>query len=339
LHPSLANIYDTKLRGEVVSLGSKAGELSEEFASSMGLKPGTAIAVGIIDAHAGVPGVGVATPGKMVMVMGTSTCHMLLSEKEVHVEGISGVVEDGIIPGLFAYEAGQAAVGDIFAWFVKNNVPRALEDEAAELGIGIHELLEQKANRLQPGESGLLALDWHNGNRTPLVDTNLSGLILGQTLATKPEEIYRALIEATAFGSRLIIDTFRNQGVEIKELYACGGLPHRNKLLMQIYADVTNIEIKVSATTLTPAIGSAMYGAVAAGVERGGYASVIEAASKMARLKEETFVPNPFNVKIYEELYKEYVSLYEYFGRRTDSAMRRVKEVKDAVRTKSYQMV
>jgi L-ribulokinase len=171
------------------------------------------------------------------------------------------------------------------------------------------------------------------------VDTNLSGLILGQTLATKPEEIYRALIEATAFGSRLIIDTFRNQGVEIKELYACGGLPHRNKLLMQIYADVTNIEIKVSATTLTPAIGSAMYGAVAAGVERGGYASVIEAASKMARLKEETFVPNPSNVKIYEELYKEYVSLYEYFGRRTDSVMRRVKEVKDAVRTKSYQVV
>ncbi|KHF41662.1 ribulokinase [Halalkalibacter okhensis] len=339
LHPKLGNLYQTKLRGEVVSLGSKAGELSEEFAQLMNLNPGTAVAVGIIDAHAGVPGVGVAEPGKMVMVMGTSTCHMLLSDKEVLVEGISGVVEDGIIPGLFAYEAGQAAVGDIFAWFVKHNVPRYIEVEAENLGISVHELLEQKANKLLPGQSGLLALDWHNGNRTPLVDTSLSGMILGQTLSTKPEEVYRALIEATAFGSRLIIDTFRDQGVEVNELYACGGLPHRNKLLMQIYADVTNIEIKVSATTLTPSIGSAMYGAVAAGVERGGYTSVIEAASKMARLKEETFKPNPSNVKVYEELYKEYVALYKHFGRETNSTMRRIKELKDKISKKTYQMI
>ncbi len=332
LHPRLRDIYDTKLRGEVVSLGSKAGELSEEFAELTGLKPGTAVAVGIIDAHAGVPGVGVATPGKMVMVMGTSTCHMLISDKEVHVEGISGVVEDGIIPGFYAYEAGQAAVGDIFAWFVGHHVPSSVTNEANEKGIGVHELLENRASKLMPGESGLIALDWHNGNRTPLVDAELSGLILGQTLATKPEESYRALIEATAFGTRLIIDTFRNQGVEINELYACGGLPHRNRLLMQIYADVTNIEIKVSATMLTPAIGSAMFGAVAAGVERGGYASVVEAASKMARLKEETFKPNLENVKIYDALYQEYVTLYEYFGRGANQVMKNLQNIKHQVR-------
>lgn len=328
LDPRLSDLYQTKLRGEVVSLGSKAGELTPEMAELMGLKPGTAVAVGIIDAHAGVPGVGVASPGKMVMVMGTSTCHMVLSDKEIHVEGISGVVEDGIIPGYYAYEAGQAAVGDIFAWFVENSVPSSVIEEAKASNVSVHQLLENRASRIKPGESGLIALDWHNGNRTPLVDADLSGLIIGQTLLTKPEEVYRSLIEATAFGTRSIIETFRNQGVEINELYACGGLPHRNRLLMQIYADVTNMEIKVSATTLTPAIGAAMFGALAAGSERGGYDSILDAASKMARLKDETFKPNRENVAIYEKLFKEYVVLQEYFGRGDNNVMKRLKEIK-----------
>lgn len=330
LDPSLTDLYETKLRGEVAATGSKAGELTNKMAERIGLPPGIAVAVGIIDAHAGVPGVGVTEPEKLVMVMGTSTCHMLLSEKEVHVEGISGVVEDGIIPGLFAYEAGQAAVGDIFAWFTDHHVPSYIHDEAKSAGISVHQLLEEKASAIKPGESGLLALDWHNGNRTPLVDADLSGLIIGLTLATKPEEIYRALIESTAFGTKSIIDTFRDNGVSINELYACGGLPHRNKLLMQIYADVTNMEIKISDSTITPAIGAAMFGAVAAGSENGGYDSIKAAAIKMAKLKRDTFKPIKENVLIYEHLYREYIHCLEYFGRGENKVMKRLKEIKQA---------
>lgn len=328
LDPRLATIYENKLSGEVVSTGTKAGELTKEMAEFLGLLPGTAVAVGVIDAHAGVPGVGVTTPGKLVMVMGTSTCHMLLSDKEVYVEGISGVVEDGIIPGLYAYEAGQVAVGDLFAWFVNHHVPSYIEQEALKEGLTVHQLLKKKAALLMPGESGLIALDWHNGNRTPLVDSKLSGLLIGLTLSTKPEEVYRAFLEATAFGTRIVMDTFRHNGVEINELYACGGLPHKNKLLMQIYADVTNMEIKIADSTFTSAIGAAMYGAVAAGHECGGYVSITEAAKNMARLKEETFKPNQTNVKNYNILYREYVQLHEYFGSGQNNIMKRLKELR-----------
>lgn len=328
LNPALENIYQTKLRGEVVSIGSKAGNLNSKMAEAMGLKPGTAVAVGIIDAHAGVPGVGVTTSGKMAMVMGTSTCHLILDEKEVFVDGVSGVVEDGVVPGYFAYEAGQAAVGDIFAWFVNQCVPLYIHEEAKNLNRSVHKLLEDKASKLVPGESGLLALDWHNGNRTPLVDASLSGMIIGQTLSTRPEEIYRALIEATAFGTMLIIDTFRNKGIRVDELYACGGLPHRNQLLMQIYADVTDMEIKVSSSTITPAIGAAMFGAVAAGTENGGYDSIFEAAEKMSSLQEKTFKPITGNVRVYKKMYEEYLTLQEYFGLGENNVMKRLKETR-----------
>lgn len=332
LDPRLENLYETKLKGEVISTGNKVGELSEAMAGRLGLSPRIAVAAGIIDAHADVVGVGVTEPGKMVVVMGTSSCHMLLSDQEIFVEGISGVVEDGIIPGLFAYEAGQAAVGDIFAAFVENQVPTNILEEAQQNGIEVHELLEKKASDLKPGENGLLALDWHNGNRTPLVDADLSGVLIGLTLQTKPEEIYRALIEATAFGTKSIIDTFQSKGIEVSELYACGGLPQRNKLLMQIYADVTNMEIRISDSVITPAIGAAVYGAVAAGSIKGGYDSLIEASKKMTKLKEEIYKPNPENVDIYEELYQEYVRLMNYFGRGGNDVMKRLKGIKDNVR-------
>lgn len=331
LDPRLGNLYETKLRGEVVSLGSKAGELTSEMAAQMGLMPETAVATGIIDAHAGALGTGCVTSGKMALVMGTSTCHLLVSEQELHLEGISGVVKDGIVPGFYAYEAGQAAVGDIFAWFVEQGVPAYVTEEARAAEISVHAYLEERASRLKPGESGLLALDWHNGNRTPLVDADLSGLIIGQTLQTKPEEQYRAFIEATGFGTRVIIDTFRSQGIEMEELYACGGLPHRNRLLMQIYADITNMEIKVSATTLTPAIGAGMLAAVAAGSAHGGYDSLLDAAQKMVRLQSESFKPNPEHAATYDELYNEYVSLHHYFGRGPNQVMKRLKDLKDRV--------
>jgi L-ribulokinase len=329
LDPRLENLTETKLRGEVVPLGSKAGELLPAIADRIGLAPGTAIAVGNVDAHAAVPGVGVVTPGKLVMAMGTSICHMLLGTEEKEVEGMCGVVEDGIIPGYFGYEAGQSAVGDIFEWFVEESVPAYVLQEAEQAGENVHVYLTRKASELNAGESGLLALDWWNGNRSVLVDTDLTGTIVGLTLLTKPWEIYRSLLEATAFGTRKIVDAFHSNGVEVNELYACGGLPQKNALLMQIYADVTNREIKVAASKQTPALGAAMFGAVAAGAAKGGFDSIVDAAQKMARVREETFKPIPANVAVYEKLYAEYNQLHDYYGRGSNDVMKRLKAIKE----------
>ncbi|HEY8529760.1 MAG TPA: ribulokinase [Paenibacillaceae bacterium] len=330
LDPRLENLTETKLRGEVVPLGTRAGGLTPEMAEAMGLLPGTAVAVGNVDAHASVPAVGVVTPGKMVMVMGTSICHMLLGTEEKMIEGMCGVVEDGIIPGFYGYEAGQSAVGDIFEWFVEQAVPAYVRDEAAREGVGVHEWLEKRASAYKPGQTGLLALDWWNGNRSVLVDTDLTGLLIGCTLLTKPEEIYRALLEATAFGTRKIVEAFENGGVPVNELYACGGLPQKNKLLMQIYADVTGREIKVAASKQTPAVGAAMFGAVAAGRAAGGFDSIVEAA-KLARIREETFKPIPENAAVYDKLYREYTLLHDYFGRGGNDVMKRLKAIRDSV--------
>jgi L-ribulokinase len=219
-------------------------------------------------------------------------------------------------------------VGDHFAWFVENCLPAIYQQEAAQRGIDPHALLEEKAARMKPGESGLLALDWWNGNRSVLVDVDLSGLLLGATLATKPEEIYRALIEATAYGTRVIVEAFQDNGVPIHELVACGGLPEKNRLLMQIYADVTGCPFKVSASKQTPALGSAMFGAVAAGAALGGYDSIYEAAQHMAQLKDEVFIPIPEHQQVYEQLYAEYVRLHDYFGRGGNDVMKTLKAIK-----------
>ncbi|REK56161.1 MAG: ribulokinase [Thermobacillus sp.] len=331
LDPRLENLTETKLRGEIVPLGTRAGGLTPEMAKITGLKEGTAVAVGNVDAHAAVPGVGVTEPGKLVMAMGTSICHMLLGTEEREVEGMCGVVEDGIIPGYFGYEAGQSAVGDIFEWYVEEAVPAYVKEAAEREGVSVHEWLEARAAKLKPGESGLVALDWWNGNRSVLVDADLTGVIVGCTLLTKPEEIYRALLEATAYGTRKIVEAFDSNGVEVKELYACGGLPQKNRLLMQIYADVTNREIKVAASRQTPAVGAAMFAAVAAGSAAGGYDSIVEAAKKMARVREESFKPIPENAAIYDRLYKEYTALHDYFGRGGNDVMKRLKALKEEV--------
>jgi len=243
-----------------------------------------------------------------------------------------GVVEDGILPGMFGYEAGQSCVGDHFAWFVENAVPALYQQEALERKIGLHQLLEEKAAALATGESGLVALDWWNGNRSVLVDVDLTGMLLGATLATKPEEIYRALIEATANGTRVIIETFEESGVAVNELVAAGGLPDRNRLLMQIYADVTGREIKVAAAQQAGALGSAMHGAVAAGVEAGGYANIEAAAARMAHLRDEVYRPIPANKAVYDRLYAEYLTLHDYFGRGANDVMKRLKAIKAEAR-------
>ncbi len=328
LDPKLKNVIDEKMTRRIVPMGQRAGGLTSQAAAWTGLLPGTSVAIANVDAHVAVPAATVTEPGRMVMIMGTSTCDMVLGTDERIVPGMCGVVEDGIIPGFFGYEAGQSCVGDHFAWFVEHCVPPEYHEEANRCAIDIHQLLEEKAGKLKVGESGLLALDWWNGNRSVLVDVDLSGMLIGATLATKPEEIYRALIEATAYGKRIIIETFQKSGVPIHELVACGGLPEKNKLLMQIYADVIGLPIRVSASKQTPALGSAMFGAVAAGKTAGGYDSIYDAAKVMAHLKDVIYTANPENQAIYEKLYAEYILLHDYFGRGENDVMKRLKTIK-----------
>lgn len=331
LDPRMEKIVAEKLTADITPLGDKAGNLTAQAAQWTGLKPGTAVAIANVDAHVSVPAATVVEPGTMVAIMGTSTCHMVLSDKEKIVPGMCGYTEDGIIPGYFGYEAGQSCVGDHFAWFVENCVPEAYQQEAKSRGIDIHVLLEEKAAALKPGESGLLALDWWNGNRSVLVDVDLTGMIMGMNLLTKPEDMYRALIEATAYGTRVIVDAFKKHDVPINTFIATGGLPDRNRLLMQIYADVTGLEIRVTAAKQTPAVGSAMFGAVAAGKAAGGYDSIQDASKKMAHLRADVYRPIPENQAVYEKLFQEYVLLHDYFGRGPNDVMKRLKALKAEV--------
>jgi L-ribulokinase len=329
LDPRLEKIVDQKMSRDIYPIGEKAGELTARAAEWTGLKEGAAVAIANVDAHVSVPAATVTEPGRMVMIMGTSICHMVLGRDERTVEGMCGVVEDGIIPGLFGFEAGQSGVGDIFAWFANNCIPEAYHQEAQQRSMDIQQLLEEKSASQRPGEHGLLALDWWNGNRSVLVDVDLSGLLVGATLGTKPEDIYRALIEATAYGTRVIIEAFDKNGVTVDELVACGGLPEKNKMLMQIYADVTGRNFKISASKQTPALGSAMFGAVAAGGRSGGYDTIFEAARHMARLKDEEYQPIAANQKIYDRLYAEYLRLHDYFGRGENNVMKTLRQIRD----------
>lgn len=333
LDPRLRHVVDEKMLRRISFIGERAGGLSEQAAAWTGLRPGTPVAVANVDAHVSVPAAAVTEPGTMVMIMGTSICHMVLGREPAIVEGMCGVVEDGIIPGYYGFEAGQSAVGDIFAWFVEHGVPPRYHDAARERGVDVHAVLEADAARLRPGESGLLALDWWNGNRSILVDAELSGLLVGATLATEAPEIYRALIEATAFGTRLIIDTFEGSGVAVNDIVTCGGLPDRNRLLMQIYADVTGRPLRIAASSQTPALGSAMFAAVAAGPAAGGYATIEEASRRMARLRDVVYVPNEAHRGVYDALYAEYVRLHDLFGRGAEPVMKTLRRIRSEART------
>ena len=329
LHPKLEHLVEEKFACPVSPLGQKAGELTPDMARQLGLLPATAVAVANVDAHVCVPAVQIDGPGKMLMIMGTSTCHMVSSEREVFVPGICGVVEDGILPGLYGYEAGQSCVGDHFAWFIQNCLPADYLREAETQGKGIHQYLREKASLLRPGESGLVALDWWNGNRSVLVDADLTGLMLGMTLQTRPEEIYRALIEATAYGTRKIIETFESNGVTIDQLYASGGISQKDPMTMQIYADVVKKPIRIAGSSQGPALGSAIFGAVAAGSGKGGYDTVQEAARHMGSLKDLIYSPVAENAAIYDQLYAEYGLLHDYFGKGANDVMKRLKKLKE----------
>jgi L-ribulokinase len=329
LHPRMENVIAEKVGEEYFPLGAKAGGLTAQWAMKTGLKEGTPVAIGNVDAHVAVPACTVTQPGSLVMIMGTSVCHMLLGTEKQMVEGMCGVVEDGIVPGLWGYEAGQSAVGDIFAWFFEHGVPDYIHREARKMKTPFQVALEKRAAALRPGQSGLVALDWWNGNRSVLVDVDLTGVLLGMTLATRAEEIYRALIEATAFGTRTIIEAFESKGIAVNQLVACGGLPEKNHLLMQIYADVTGRQIKLADPLQTcSALGAAMHGAVAAGAAAGGYDTIVDAAKNMARVQKLTFKPHPKCHAIYDQLYAEYRTLHDFFGRGGNDVMKRLKTLK-----------
>ena len=332
LDPRLENVVKEKLSEEVYGIGTRAGYLNEEFAALTGLTTNVAVGVANIDAHVAVPATTVTKDGSLVAIMGTSNCYMLLGKEPKMIEGICGYVEDGILPGYIGFEAGQSCVGDHFAWFVDNCVPKSYTQEAKERNITVHELLTEKASKLKVGESGLLALDWWNGNRSILVDVDLTGMILGMTLNTKPEEIYRALIEATAYGANVIVKNFEENGVAINDIVCCGGLAEKNPFLMQIYADVTGKELKVAKSSQTCALGSAMWGAVAAGKSAGGYDTIDEAGKKMAGLKDITYKPIKENAAVYAKLYAEYKKLHDYFGRGENDVMKRLKIIKNSIR-------
>lgn len=331
LNPEFERVFEDKLGGRIVPLGGLAGRLTGEMAHRLGLRAGIAVAAANIDAHVAVPSLGISGPDRAMMVLGTSACMITCSGKKAAVPGIFGMAEDGVLPGLYGYEAGQSCVGDMFDWFVKNCVPESYEKEARESGKNIHRLLTEKASQLRVGESGLLALDWWNGNRSCLSDSELTGLMLGMTLSTKPEEMYRALIESAAYGMRMIVDNFEQGGIAIKEICACGGIAKKNPMLMQIYADVLGREMFVSASDQGPALGAAIWSTVAAGSAAGGYDTVAEAAEKMGRVEPGSYRPMPENVAAYEKLFAEFKVLHDYFGRGGNEVMKRLRRIKAEV--------
>lgn len=327
LHPDFADVVDTKMSRTFAPLGGRAGGLTEQAAAWTGLKPGTAVAVANVDAHVTYPAVKATKPGVMVIIMGTSNCHMLIGDQLQTVEGMCGVVRDGIIPGYYGYEAGQSGVGDIFAWFVNHAVPPEYHEAAKAAGMDLHQYLEQEAAKQKVGEHGLVALDWWNGNRSVLVDADLTGLLVGASLGTRAPDIYRALIEATAFGTRMIIEAFTSRGLPVTELIVAGGLPEKNKLLRQIYADVTGRTLRLAGSPQAPALGSAMHAAVAAGV----YPNIEAAAEAMGKLRDEVVTPIPANQAVYDQLYAEYKLLYDYFGRGANDVMKRLKKLRRSI--------
>ena len=318
----------SKVGSTLLPLGSCGGKINEYGMRLTGLKKDTPVSVTCIDAHTALPAAGVAEEGKMLLILGTSGAHLVLNEKEHEINGILCMAKDGMIPGWYAYEAGQSCCGDHFKWFIDQLVPTEYEVEAQKRQIGVHQLLTERAEWLRPGQSGLLALDWWNGNRSVLMDAELSGLLIGMTLQTKPEEIYRALIEATAYGTREIVENFENAGIKIDEIYVCGGIAKKNPMLMQIYADVLRRTLKIVRSDQANALGTAIFAAVAAGKERGGYESIQLAAHAMGGTERYEFHPILCNSVVYDELYAEYQKLHDLFGHGENDVMHRLRMIR-----------
>jgi len=308
LAPELATLRKT-LPDTACSISESVGGLTPEWAERLGLHAGIPVAAGAFDAHLGAVGSGIRE-GTLVKIIGTSCCDMAIAPLDADlpdIPGLCGIVPESVLPGFYGLEAGQSAVGDIFNWFVDRVQPGGPD-------AGSHEALTREAEQLAPGESGLLALDWHNGNRTVLVDQRLTGLILGLTLHSTPAEIYRALVESTAFGARVIMERFLEYGVRIDRVVNCGGISVKNPMVMQIYADILNRPLEISRSTQTCALGAAMAGAVVAGAAAGGHATFAAAANAMTGVLDKTFTPIPENAAVYNKLYALYKRLHDIFG-------------------------
>jgi L-ribulokinase len=331
LNPAFEDFAETRLAFPLSQLGAEAGRLTKVAAELTGLPEGIVVAVGNVDAHVSVPAACAVDSGQMLAVMGTSTCHVMPADVLAEVPGMCGVVDGGIIAGKYGYEAGQSGVGDIFAWWVDNGVPDGYSEAALERGQSLHEYLTQLAGEAPVGAHGLVALDWMNGNRSVLVDHELSGVIVGLTLATRPEEVYRALLESTAFGTRRIIEAFEESGVAVEELVVAGGLL-KNAFLMQVYADVTGRPLSTADSAQGPALGSAIHAAVAAGA----YPDVPTAARSMGRVTRAAYVPDAERQKAYDALYAEYLILHDYFGadesRGGNGVLHRLRAIRNGVR-------
>lgn len=325
IDPELADLPRKKLMDHfpertVCLPGELAGRLCPAMAEKLGLCPGIAVSAFQMDAYAGMPGLGICEAGKMMMVVGTSTAILLLSEDAPLVEGVTACIPDAMMPGLWGYASGQASVGDGFQWFVDTCVPGSYAAAARERGISMHSYLTELAQPLKPGETGLLALDWFNGNKSVLMTSRLSGMFLGLTLKTKPEHIYRAMLEATAFGARKVVEAYEKKQVPIREIVACGGIACKNPFMMQMYADVLRKPLRVSLCTQAPALGSAIYAAAAAGE-----GDIFAAADRMGSRQTRLYLPNAENQEAYEALYQEYSLLHDYFGRGENAVMTRLK--------------
>ena len=321
VNPEFTDFVTDKLDHPLGQLGERAGYLTAQAAAWTGLPQGIPVAVGNVDAHVTVAAADALESGQLVAIMGTSTCHVVNSEVLREVPGMCGVVDGGILRGRWGYEAGQSGVGDIFAWFVNNCVPQRYELAAQAAGLSVHEYLTDLAARQHVGQHGLGALDWHSGNRSVLVDHDLSAVMVGQTLHTTCVDMYRALLEATAFGTRMIVETFVGNGVGVTEFVVAGGLL-KNSLLMQIYADVLGLPLSTVQSTQAAALGSAIHAAAAAGA----FSDVRAAAKQMGSRTHAAYTPIPSNVAAYDQLYREYVAIHDWFGRGNDM-MRRLRRI------------
>ena len=326
LDPAIAGVAGKWLQN-IVAPGRCAGVVSAQFAAQSGLRAGTPVSAASIDAHSGVPGMGVCREGTASIIMGTSSCHMLLSRSLKFFEGFAGVTRDGIVPGFYGYESGQSAVGDIFGWFAN----RIVGNSGSASDADAFATLSRRASELSAGESGLVALDWMNGNRSILMDADLNGMIVGFTLDSRPEEIYRALIEGTAFGTRIILDAYQQAGIPVDEVVVCGGLT-RDPLIMQIYADVLRLPVKVAASNQAVALGSCILGALAAGPEHGGFKTMEDAIARMTHPPAHTFTPDPAAADAYTTLFEIYRRCHDLFGREQASVMKDLKALKRQIR-------
>ncbi|WP_307869169.1 ribulokinase [Nocardiopsis sp. B62] len=328
LDPRFTDFVSERLEHPLSQLGERAGGLTARAAAWTGLPEGTPVAVGNIDAHVTAATARTTGPGRMLAIMGTSTCHVMNSEVLAEVPGMCGMALGGITPGMWGYEAGQSGVGDIFGWFVDTHVPPAYHEEAAAKGVSVHELLSDRAARAAVGEHGLVALDWHSGNRSVLVDHSLSGVLVGMTLATRPEDVYRALVEATAFGTRTIVEAFTGAGIPVHDFTVGGGMV-RNPFVLQVYADVLNRPLRVVDTEHSCAVGAAIHAAVAAGA----HPDVHAASEAMGRVRADTVDPDPKRAATYDSLFAIYTELHDHFGRGGSDSLRRLRALRGAAFT------